>query len=109
MFHNKQFPKQFQHQAHSDFMPMTSAGPVRSLFVGDLSYFCTEVELAAAFSKFGPIDNLEIKRGKMGDTLMHGFIDFRSEQDAARAIKEMNGLRFMGRTLRFVANCFNYF
>lgn len=72
----------------------------RALFVGDLSYFCTEVELAAAFSQFGPIESMEIKRGRHGDSLMHGFIEFKNEADAAQALLVMQGSTFMGRKLR---------
>lgn len=77
-----------------------SSQSAKSLFVGDLSFFCTELELAAAFSPFGPIASLEIKRGRHGDSLMHGFVEFVSDADAVSAIQEMNGKKFMGRKLR---------
>lgn len=77
-----------------------SSQPTRSLFVGDLSFFCTEVDLVEAFSCFGEILNCEIKRSRGGDSLMHGFVDFAREADACRAIQHMNGRKFMGRKLK---------
>ncbi len=79
-----------------------STQTTRSLFVGDLSFFCTEIELAGAFSRFGEVLNTEVKRSRGGDSLMHGFVDFAHESDAFLAIQHMNGQKFMGRKLKYV-------
>lgn len=93
------FPSPFFH--HGNNRSTTSApSSTKSLFVGDLSFFCTELELVNIFSRFGPIETLEIKRGRHGDSLMHGFLEFVNEADAYRAIQEVNGRKFMGRHIK---------
>lgn len=75
--------------------------PVRAtLFVGDLSYFCNEAHLKSLFSPFGRILNIELKRGKFGDSLMHAFLDFDQPESARRSIQELHGIKFMGRIMR---------
>lgn len=73
----------------------------RSVFVGDLSFFCTEIDLANAFSRFGHVITVEIKRGRHGDSLLHGFVEFDNDTAAERAIQFMNGRKWMGRRLRY--------
>jgi hypothetical protein len=72
----------------------------RSVFVGDLSFFCTEIDLANVFSRFGHVVTVEIKRGRHGDSLLHGFVEFDSDASAELAIQYINGRKWMGRTLR---------
>jgi len=72
----------------------------RSVFVGDLSFFCTEIDLGPIFAKIGNIISLEVKRGRHGDSLMHGFVEYDLESSAQNAIAQMNGRKFMGRCMR---------
>lgn len=72
----------------------------KSVFVGDLSFFCTEIDLANAFSRFGHVVTVEIKRGRHGDSLLHGFVEFDNDASAELSIHHMNGRKWMGRTLR---------
>lgn len=72
----------------------------RCVFVGDLSFFCTELDLAEAFKQCGPISRLEVKRGRHGDSLLYAFVEFHSEISAQIAIREMNNIKFMGRTMK---------
>lgn len=72
----------------------------RSVFVGDLSFFCTEIDLANVFSRFGHVVTVEIKRGRHGDSLLHGFVEFDCDASAELAIQHMNGRKWMGRTLK---------
>jgi RNA recognition motif-containing protein len=82
-------------------MPSTFTSINRTLFIGDLSYFCREEHIHNLFSQFGPVDCLSIKRGKStGDCLMHGFIQMSSVQAAEDALKALNGQVFMGRRMR---------
>lgn len=81
--------------------------PSRStLFVGDLSYFCTEEHLKRLFAPYGatvngvPTVSAEIKRGKYGDSLMHGFVYLSSVEAADLAIQDLNNKKFMGRYMR---------
>ena len=73
----------------------------RTLFVGDLSFFCDESHLRDLFSSYGEVLNVEIKRGKAtGDSLMHGFVELESEPIAELAMNELSNKKFMGRRLR---------
>jgi RNA recognition motif-containing protein len=72
----------------------------RTLFIGDLSYFCTEDDLTHLFTPYGPILTVRIRRGVTGDSLMHGFMALSSAEAAQQAIKDMNGLEYMGRNLK---------
>jgi RNA recognition motif-containing protein len=89
-------------QESSSFDKKTTKGdPTFCLFVGDLSFYCTEKELRDLFSPFGSISNTRIKRGRAGDSLMHGFVEFHFEKDAKTALELLNGSKFMGRSLRY--------
>ena len=65
---------------------------LRTLFVGDLSVYCSENDLQTLFSQFGPIEKITIKRGVSGSTnLSYGFVKFyhRESAEAATAMKGM--------------------
>eukprot|EP01038_Epipyxis_sp_PR26KG_P014233 gene14233-19098_t len=73
----------------------------RSLFVGDLSFFCTEDDLLNALSPFGAIDELKIKRSKHTNaSLCYGFVTFQTSDAAVTAMKELSGSVLCGRLLR---------
>ncbi len=72
----------------------------KTLFVGDLSYFCTEEDLLSIFSGYGPILTVRVRRGITGDSLMHGFVALASAESAQRAIRDLDGIEFMGRNMR---------
>jgi RNA recognition motif-containing protein len=78
-----------------------------SLFVGDISKFCTEENLESLFSAFGHIIDINIKRNNTtGKTLSYGFVTFSLEESAAKAMECLNGYVFFGRSLRLEhGNC----
>ncbi len=70
------------------------------LFVRNLSYACTESDLEALFSPFGPISSIHLPIA--GDTKkMKGFayVLFTIPDDAVRAFTELDGKVFQGRLL----------
>lgn len=69
----------------------------RTVFIGDLSYFCNEIDLMKHMSKAGKIASIEIKKGSCGESLLHGFVKYETEQGAANAVILFNGHKFMGR------------
>jgi cold-inducible RNA-binding protein len=72
-----------------------------TLFVGDLSIFCTEEDLHGAFEEFG--DLLEVKIIRCEETkknLSYGFIKFASNEGALRALDCRSGCPLCGRPLR---------
>jgi RNA recognition motif-containing protein len=80
--------------------PPANSSISSSIFIGDLSFFCTEIELALAFESFGNVVGLHIKRGRMGDSLLHGFVEYDNESSARLAMQRMNGQKLMGRKIR---------
>ncbi len=72
----------------------------RTLFVGDLSFFCSEGHLHNLFADFGPVLNVDIKRGRAGDSLMHGFVEMDTVAAAEIAMNSLNNIKFMGRKMR---------
>lgn len=75
--------------------------PMRTLFVGDLSFFCEDDDLRKLFSGYGQVISVEIKRGKAtGDSLMHGFVEMDSEESAENALNQLRNQKFLGRRMR---------
>ncbi len=82
--------------------------PSQALFLGDLSYFCTEDDLCALFGSYGPISTVKVQRGITGEPLLHGYIAFASPVCARKALLDLDGHPFMGRTLRYLDSlCLN--
>ena len=79
---------------------INSSDAYRTLFLGDLSYFCTEEDLCNLFTSYGQISTVRVRRGVTGESLMHGFIALESHEAAKRAITELDGQIFMGRCMR---------
>jgi nucleolin len=73
----------------------------RSLFLGDLSCFCHENDVADAFRKYGEIENIRLKRGRDNKCLGYGFIIF-MDMDSALAAQEMDGKLIVGRSVKYV-------
>lgn len=79
---------------------MTAHGK-SSLFIGDLSIFCSEAEIESAFSVYGDIVEIKIMRSEeTSRNLSYGFIKFVSSSSAKKAMSEMNGVLLCGRPLR---------
>lgn len=72
---------------------------METIFVGDLSFFCTEENLESLFSSFGVVRSAIIRRGKGGENLQYGFVQM-EESEARKAVAQLKGQKFMGRKLR---------
>lgn len=70
-----------------------------TVFAGDLSYFCTEDDLAEVFSHYGSVQRAIIRRSKEGQSLNYGFVTFHRVDDLDR-LQELEGMLFLGRYLR---------
>ncbi len=81
---------------------LSSLDSARTIFVGDLSYFCNEDDLFNLFSQFGKILTVRVRRGVTGESLMHGFIAMDTAEAAGLAITGLDGMEFMGRNIRYV-------
>jgi RNA recognition motif-containing protein len=65
----------------------------KTLFLGDLSFFCTENDLYRFISPYGQIEEVRIKRSSKGDSLLFGFVRMASAELAHYVIHQLNGLR----------------
>ncbi len=80
-----------------------SADDGTTLFLGDLSVYSTENHIRELFQPYGKIENVRIKRGNSTKPhLCYGFIKFDSRTAAEKALSGLNGVMFLGRTLRSV-------
>ena len=72
----------------------------KKLYVGGIPYSTTEDDLKAAFAEIGEVTSSAIIIDKMtGRSKGFGFIEMAKDVDADKAIAEMNGKDFQGRTL----------
>lgn len=72
----------------------------KKLYVGGIPYSTTEDDLKAAFGEMGEVTSSAIIIDKMtGRSKGFGFVEMAKDADADKAIAEMNGKDFQGRTL----------
>lgn len=76
------------------------SNPTRSIFFGNLSYFCTGDDLRALASPFGVTKKCHICRSPNGDSLFYGFVEFEEDLDVDAVVRSLNNTLFMGRVLR---------
>ena len=71
------------------------------LFVGNLSFSLGDNDLREAFAEAGEVERAEIVRDRFdGRSRGFGFVEMRTEEDAAVAMRAMNGKELAGRPLR---------
>jgi len=71
------------------------------LFVGGLSWDTDDHSLRSAFESFGEVREAKVITDRdTGRSRGFGFVTYASQDDAGRAIEEMNGAVLDGRTLR---------
>jgi len=74
---------------------------VKKLYVGNLSYHTTENGLQAAFEKYPSVTSVKIINDKFsGQSRGFGFVELSDDEEAARAINEMNGSTLDGKALK---------
>jgi cold-inducible RNA-binding protein len=72
----------------------------KKLYVGNLPYSSSEGELTEMFGKIGAVESVSIVTDKFsGKSRGFGFVVMASDDDAAKAINEMNGQTIGGRRL----------
>ena len=72
----------------------------RTLFLGDLSVYCTEEDIYQFFGQFGTIEKIRLKHATNNKNLSYGFVTYTSREVAVRVLQTMNGQLFLGRALR---------
>ena len=72
----------------------------RKLYVGNLSYQTGETELQQLFEAVGAVDSVRIMRDMAtGRARGFGFVEMVSDEDAQKAIAQLNETEFGGRNL----------
>jgi cold-inducible RNA-binding protein len=74
------------------------------IFVGNLSFSLGDGDLRGAFAEVGEVERAEIVRDRFdGRSRGFGFVEMRTEAEAAVALRVMNGKELAGRPLRVEA------
>jgi RNA recognition motif-containing protein len=72
----------------------------KKLYVGSISFEATEEDLRDLFSSIGEVESVKIITDMYsGRSKGFGFIEMSSEEDAKKAIEQLNSTTFMERTL----------
>ena len=70
------------------------------LFVGDLAFEVTRVDLRAAFAAYGPVSSADIVMDRSnGSSKGFGFIEMPWQAHAVAAIQGLNGTELKGRSI----------
>ncbi|PIA28173.1 hypothetical protein AQUCO_07200072v1 [Aquilegia coerulea] len=87
-------------QNHHPAQFISYRGIASKLFIGGLSFYTTEQSLSEAFSQFGQVVEATIISDRASDRSKgFGFVTFASEDEAQKAITEMNGKVLNGRVI----------
>ncbi|NCO68327.1 MAG: RNA-binding protein [Nitrospirae bacterium CG_4_10_14_0_8_um_filter_41_23] len=72
----------------------------KRLYVGGISFNATEESLRDLFSSIGEVESVKVITDRdTGRSKGFGFIEMSSEEDAKKAIEQLNGKTFMERVL----------
>jgi RNA recognition motif-containing protein len=72
----------------------------KRLFVGGLPYSATDQELSELFSQIGEVASATVITDKYsGQGKGFGFVEYKNDEDADKAIKELTGKDFGGRKI----------
>ncbi|MGB9736197.1 MAG: RNA recognition motif domain-containing protein [bacterium] len=71
------------------------------LYVGNLSFSATEDEVKGLFEKVGAVQSVSIIKDKYSERSKgFGFVEMTNDEDAKKAIEQINGTDFKGRNIR---------
>lgn len=72
----------------------------KKLYVGNLPYSVTDEQLGEMFAQFGQVSSaVVIKFRDTGRSKGFGFVEFDKDEDADKAVEEMNGKDVEGRNI----------
>ncbi|QUY46257.1 RNA-binding protein [Acaryochloris marina] len=72
-----------------------------SIYVGNLSYYVTEQDLNTAFAEYGTIKKVSLPTDReTGWKRGFGFVEMGDDTEEAKAIEELEGAEWLGRTLK---------
>jgi RNA recognition motif-containing protein len=71
-----------------------------NIFVGSLPFSIEEADLRESFEAYGTVDSVKIITDKFtGRSKGFGFVEMSSDEDAQKAIDELNGATVQGRAI----------
>jgi len=71
-----------------------------NIYVGNLARQTTEEDIQKAFEAFGSVRSVNIIKDRLsGESRGFGFVEMPTNQEAQKAIDDMNGTDLMGRTI----------
>jgi RNA recognition motif-containing protein len=70
------------------------------LYVGNISYSWTDKDLHELFDPFGTVVSVRIPVDDRKQSRGFGFVEFATEEEAAKAVAELDNKQFGGRTLK---------
>ncbi len=74
---------------------------MHDIFVGNLSYFCEELDLYNLFNQYVDVLNVRIMRNNdRSRSLMFAFVTIGTHQEVAGITTLLNGHLFMGRKIK---------
>jgi len=74
---------------------------MKNLFVGNMSFQTTEADLRTLFEPYGQVTRVHIgKDRETGRSRGFAFVEMANDDEAAKAMAELNGKEFGGRTLK---------
>ncbi|MEJ2183439.1 MAG: RNA-binding protein [Nitrospirota bacterium] len=72
----------------------------KKLYIGNLSYEATEEDLRELFLRIGQVQSVKVVTDPAtGRSRGFGFVEMGSEEEAQRAMQELDGTTFMNRAL----------
>ena len=71
-----------------------------NIFIAGLSYSVNEADLSTLFEEYGTISSAKVIMDRdSGRSKGFGFIEMENKEDANKAISELNGAEYDGRTI----------
>lgn len=72
-----------------------------NIYVGNLPYSVTDIDLREAFSEFGEVSSASVISDKFsGQSKGYGFVEMPNNAEADAAIKALNETNFKGRNVK---------
>lgn len=71
-----------------------------NIYVGNLNYRVREADLQQVLEDYGTVNSVKVITDReTGRSKGFGFVEMANEQEGAKAISELNGAEFEGRTM----------
>ena len=72
-----------------------------SIYIGNLSYKVTEDDLREVFAEYGAVRRVQLPTDReTGRVRGFGFVEMETEEDEDKAIEELDGAEWMGRSMK---------